>query len=121
MALTHTEDENKEYLNPVIIDKNKRYGDINKDIASPLESFPTKLWWWAMAVAGSLFVLLFVEIALLIVSGIGILGVNVPVSWGSFIVTFVFWIGIGHAGTLISASVCVSAIVSLPYVLIPFF
>ncbi len=103
MALTHTEDENKEYLNPVIIDKNKRYGDINKDIASPLESFPTKLWWWAMAVAGSLFVLLFVEIALLIVSGIGILGVNVPVSWGSFIVTFVFWIGIGHAGTLISA------------------
>ena len=99
----YTEAENKEYIQPAIIDKNKSYGDINEDIARPLESFPTKLWWGAMAVAVSLFLLLGIEIGYLIAKGIGILGVNVPVSWGSFIVTFVFWIGIGHAGTLISA------------------
>ena len=81
----------------------KNYSDVNADVARPLESFPTKLWYGAFAVALSLLALLGVEIAYLVAQGIGILGVNVPVGWGSFIVTFVFWIGIGHAGTLISA------------------
>ena len=36
-------------------------------------------------------------------TGVGVTGINHPVGWGVFIVTFVFWIGIGHAGTLISA------------------
>ena len=99
----YTEAENKEYIRPTIISKHKSYADINEDVARPLESFPTRLWWGAMAVAVSLFLLLGIEIGYLIAKGIGILGVNVPVSWGSFIVTFVFWIGIGHAGTLISA------------------
>lgn len=35
--------------------------------------------------------------------GLGVLGLNRPVGWGSYIITFVFWVGIGHAGTLISA------------------
>ena len=35
--------------------------------------------------------------------GLGVLGINTPVSWGLYIVNFVFWVGIGHAGTLISA------------------
>jgi molybdopterin-containing oxidoreductase family membrane subunit len=39
----------------------------------------------------------------MILTGMGVTGVNNPVSWGSFITTFVFWVGIGHAGTLISA------------------
>jgi molybdopterin-containing oxidoreductase family membrane subunit len=39
----------------------------------------------------------------LILTGMGVTGINNPVSWGSFITTFVFWVGIGHAGTLISA------------------
>ena len=99
----YTEAEDKEYLKPTIVEKGKTYSDINRDVAHPLESFPTKLWWGAMAVSLSLFLLLGIEIGYLIASGIGILGVNVPVGWGSFIVTFVFWIGIGHAGTLISA------------------
>jgi Ni/Fe-hydrogenase subunit HybB-like protein len=47
-------------------------------------------------------VLLF-AIAWLIIRGIGIWGVNIPVAWGFAIVNFVWWIGIGHAGTLISA------------------
>jgi molybdopterin-containing oxidoreductase family membrane subunit len=46
---------------------------------------------------------LFASIAYLFVKGIGIWGVNIPVGWGFAIVNFVWWIGIGHAGTLISA------------------
>ena len=42
-------------------------------------------------------------IAYLLVKGVGIWGINVPVGWGFAIVNFVWWIGIGHAGTLISA------------------
>jgi len=48
------------------------------------------------------FVLLF-AVAWLLIRGIGIWGVNIPVAWGFAIVNFVWWIGIGHAGTLISA------------------
>src|SRR3954454_7958635 len=46
---------------------------------------------------------LFFAIGCLFARGIGIWGVNVPVAWGFAIVNFVWWIGIGHAGTLISA------------------
>ena len=46
---------------------------------------------------------LLLAIAWLLIRGIGIWGVNVPIAWGFAIVNFVWWIGIGHAGTLISA------------------
>ena len=39
----------------------------------------------------------------LFVKGVGVWGINIPVGWGFAIVNFVWWIGIGHAGTLISA------------------
>src|SRR5262249_30307348 len=47
--------------------------------------------------------LLLYSITYLIVKGVGIWGINVPVAWGFAIINFVWWIGIGHAGTLISA------------------
>ena len=47
--------------------------------------------------------LLLVSLAYLLVKGIGIWGINIPVGWGFAIINFVWWIGIGHAGTLISA------------------
>src|SRR6201988_1649275 len=47
-------------------------------------------------------VLLF-AVGVLFLKGVGIWGVNAPVGWGFAIVNFVWWIGIGHAGTLISA------------------
>jgi Ni/Fe-hydrogenase subunit HybB-like protein len=86
-----------------LVEGNKSYRDVNEDISRPLESLPEKWWWAAFAVALGLLTLLVVEIGYLIATGMGVVGVNVPVSWGSFIITFVFWIGIGHAGTLISA------------------
>lgn len=99
---TYTEEELNE-LHPPLVEGGKVYRDVNDDIVRPMDTFPTKLWWGAFAVAAGLLTLLFVEIGYLIATGMGIVGVNVPVSWGSFIITFVFWIGIGHAGTLISA------------------
>jgi Ni/Fe-hydrogenase subunit HybB-like protein len=60
-------------------------------------------WLVGLALAATLAVVLFTSVAYLLVVGIGIWGVNVPVGWGFAIVNFVWWIGIGHAGTLISA------------------
>ena len=50
-----------------------------------------------------LFTIYLISIAVLFAYGIGVWGNNNPVFWGFAIVTFVWWIGIGHAGTLISA------------------
>ena len=47
--------------------------------------------------------LLLVAVTYLFVEGVGIWGINIPIGWGFAIVNFVWWIGIGHAGTLISA------------------
>ena len=47
--------------------------------------------------------LLLVSLTYLVTKGIGIWGINIPVGWGFAIINFVWWIGIGHAGTLISA------------------
>lgn len=71
---------------------------------SKIAEEPTPLWWWILfipssALAGvSVFCILY-----LIVTGVGVWGLNHPVGWAWDITNFVFWIGIGHAGTLISA------------------
>jgi Ni/Fe-hydrogenase subunit HybB-like protein len=60
-------------------------------------------WWIGFAVAFCLLMLLFLGITVLFSIGVGVWGINIPVAWGFAIVNFVWWIGIGHAGTLISA------------------
>ncbi len=64
----------------------------------------TPKWWWP-AFLTSLFVLsiLGAMLAYLISTGVGVWGLNAPVGWAFDITNFVFWVGIGHAGTLISA------------------
>jgi len=64
----------------------------------------TPRWWYVGFGASFLLVmLLFYAIAYLVTTGVGIWGNNIPVAWGWDITNFVWWIGIGHAGTLISA------------------
>src|SRR5258708_21838298 len=60
-------------------------------------------WLLGFGIAFLVVMLFLYAVANLLVRGIGIWGVNVPVGWGFDIVDFVWWIGIGHAGTLISA------------------
>ena len=63
----------------------------------------TKGWLGGFTIAVMLFLLLNVVMVYLFTFGVGIWGINVPVAWAFAITNFVWWIGIGHAGTLISA------------------
>jgi len=69
----------------------------------PLEHPRPRFWWISFAAAFALMMMLLFAITCLFVRGIGLWGVNIPIAWGFAIVNFVWWIGIGHAGTFISA------------------
>ena len=74
------------------------------DKISAVVLMKTPRWWFfAFGVSFLLVMLLMYALAYLFTKGVGIFGVNVPVGWGWDITNFVWWIGIGHAGTLISA------------------
>ena len=60
-------------------------------------------WFLGLGIGFALTMMLLLAITVLLVHGVGIWGIDVPVLWGFAIVNFVWWIGIGHAGTLISA------------------
>ncbi len=60
-------------------------------------------WYIAFGIANILLLIMLVSIAYLIWEGTGIWGLNTPANWGWAIINFVWWVGIGHAGTLISA------------------
>jgi Ni/Fe-hydrogenase subunit HybB-like protein len=60
-------------------------------------------WWVGLLISFSLVSLLLYAVSYLLIAGVGIWGINIPVGWGFAITNFVWWIGIGHAGTLISA------------------
>ncbi len=64
----------------------------------------TPLWWWiGFLISGGLLTMFGVTVGYLLWFGVGIWDINIPVVWGFGIVNLVFWIGIGHAGTFISA------------------
>jgi len=86
-----------------LVEGNKTLASVNDDIARPLETFPTKVWYGVFTVALLMLVGGFTCIGWVIANGLGNIGIENPVNWGVFIINFVFWIGIGHAGTLISA------------------
>ena len=60
-------------------------------------------WFIGFAIAFTLLMLLLTAVTYLFARGVGIWGIDIPVAWGFAIINFVWWIGIGHAGTLISA------------------
>ncbi len=88
--------------NPLVLG-HKTLKDVTDDICAPVERFPSKGWVGMFLGAKTLLLCYICVLASIVGVGIGLLGVNSPVFWGTMIVTFVFWIGIGHAGTLISA------------------
>src|SRR4051794_15375993 len=63
----------------------------------------SRAWWIGFTATFLVVIVLFIALSYLLVRGVGIWGINHPVMWGFAIVNFVWWIGIGHAGTLISA------------------
>ncbi len=89
---------------PPVLSPGHTFATITEKISSIVLTRETPLGWFALVgVAGLFTAVLFYAIGYLFYQGVGIWGVNVPVAWGFAIVNFVWWIGIGHAGTLISA------------------
>jgi molybdopterin-containing oxidoreductase family membrane subunit len=86
-----------------LIAGNKSAADVTRDIVSVLDSKPSGLWWLGFALSFTALALGVAAVAYQIVTGIGTWGLNSTVGWAFDITNFVFWIGIGHAGTLISA------------------
>ena len=94
--------QESEIRDPLILGK-KTYHDITKEIALPVEGKANKYWWILFGLSVILFLWGIGCIAYTIGTGIGVWGLNKTVNWAWDITNFVWWIGIGHAGTLISA------------------
>ncbi len=87
----------------VLIEGNKGYHDITQDVTNPLLSKTTPKWWWiASFVTTSMLIWGIWGFYNTIAVGTGTWGLNNSVSWGFAIINFVWWIGIGHAGTAFS-------------------
>lgn len=86
----------------VLVENNLTFHEATEAIATPIE-IPNARWWGFFLVALMFLSLLLVSLGWLFWEGVGIWGLNNPIDWGWAIVNFVFWVGIGHAGTLISA------------------
>jgi Ni/Fe-hydrogenase subunit HybB-like protein len=87
-----------------VLEPGYTYASVTDKISAITLSRRTPLGWWIGF--GFTFVLVMVllyAIVYLLAVGVGIWGINIPVAWGFAITNFVWWIGIGHAGTLISA------------------
>lgn len=90
-------------IRPPLVTGHKTYHDITVDIAYPIENKSGKLWWLAFSIALVTFLYGVGSIAYTIGTGIGVWGLNRTIGWAWDITNFVWWVGIGHAGTLISA------------------
>ncbi len=81
----------------------KECADVTRDVCAPLERKSSALWWSVFIPSAALALLGMAAIGYQISTGIGTWGLNNTIGWAFDITNFVFWIGIGHAGTLISA------------------
>lgn len=99
MSLLKYESELREPL----IDGDKSYHQITEDIISPIETRPSTAWWIGFSIAIGLLCFGVYSVYREVVYGIGQWNLTRTVGWGWDITNFVWWIGIGHAGTLISA------------------
>ena len=90
-------------LRESLITGGKTVGDVSEDISRQVEGKPTQLWWMAFGISLVLLGFGVYTMALTLWNGIGMWGLNKTVGWAWDITNFVWWVGIGHAGTLISA------------------
>ena len=95
--------EHYESPRPPLIAGDKSISDVTRDVCAPMDRKPTALWWGAFAISLTALIVGAVAVIYQIAMGIGTWGLNKTVGWAFDITNFVFWIGIGHAGTLISA------------------
>jgi molybdopterin-containing oxidoreductase family membrane subunit len=92
-----------ELVRPPLVANERPPGWISDKIAAIIEGPTPAWWWWAFVPSVLALGLLVALVTYLLATGVGVWGLRRPVMWGWAIVNFVWWIGIGHAGTLISA------------------
>jgi Ni/Fe-hydrogenase subunit HybB-like protein len=94
----------EQLANPPIIGPGYNFASVTDKISAIVLSRRTPRWWiYGFLISFALVILLTISVTYLLVAGVGIWGIQIPVGWGFAIINFVWWIGIGHAGTLISA------------------
>ena len=90
-------------LREPLVKGNKNYHQVTEDIISPIEAKPTTLWYVGFYIAVALLMFGVYSVYREVTYGIGQWNLNKTIGWGWDITNFVWWVGIGHAGTLISA------------------
>ncbi|WP_372642416.1 NrfD/PsrC family molybdoenzyme membrane anchor subunit [Ancylomarina sp.] len=94
------------YVSPIrepLIKGNKTYSQITKDIVAPIEGKAGKAWYMGLTLSLSAMFFGLAMMGYTLWEGIGTWGLNRTIGWGWGITNFVWWVGIGHAGTFISA------------------
>src|SRR5512143_2206009 len=86
-----------------LIAGNKKAAAVTEDVCRPMLRPPGQLWWAGFSLSFSLLLVGIACISYQVATGVGTWGLNTTVGWAFDITNFVFWVGIGHAGTLISA------------------
>ena len=100
LALEHQVVSN---LRQPLIEGEKSYGEVTTDICKLLDNRPGAGWWIAFSVSFCFLIVGAIATTHTVTTGIGTWGLNKTIGWAFDITNFVFWIGIGHAGTFISA------------------
>ena len=90
-------------VRPPLVDGGKSYHQISEDIIRPIENRPSKLWWTGFLISILLLCFGIFSVTREVIYGVGQWNLNKTIGWAWDITNFVWWIGIGHAGTLISA------------------
>ena len=101
-VLTQEDDPHYGHVLP-LIDGNKTYSQVTEEVFGTTERQPPLKWWLALSISFSLLCLGVWAVSQTVTKGIGTWGLNRTIGWAFDITNFVFWVGIGHAGTLISA------------------
>ena len=102
LPTTHEHDIDPVEGRMALVQGNQTFAEVTEAVVRPIE-IPHKRWWIAFMISLTMLGSLGLSLVVLLWEGVGVWGNNVPVGWGWPIVNFVFWVGIGHAGTLISA------------------
>lgn len=90
-------------VRPPLVEDNKNYHQVTEDIVRPIEAAPSRLWWIGFLISVGLLLFGVYSIYREVTYGVGQWNLNKTIGWGWDITNFVWWVGIGHAGTLISA------------------
>ena len=90
-------------VRPPLVDNAKDYHQVTEDIVRPIEAAPSRLWWIGFLISVGLLLFGVYSIYREVTYGVGQWNLNKTIGWGWDITNFVWWVGIGHAGTLISA------------------